>query len=113
MFDWKRHQVCLAEGPDDSSVLLAIRPERLANEGGDGEETVVWDDGSRQRAFPLGRVLEDEPSQFRFEDDRGRIFTLRPLTARLYADHVRDQVGGPELKTDGDVRSFYLAPRPW
>ena len=57
MFDWKRHQVFLAEGPKDSYVLLAIRPERLAGEGGDGEETVVWDDGSRQRAFPLGLVL--------------------------------------------------------
>ena len=113
MFDWKRHQVCLAEGPDDSYVLLAIRPERLADEGGDGEETVVWDDGSRQRAFPLRRVFEDEPSQFRFEDDRGRVFALRPMTARLYAGRVRGQVGGPELKTDEDVRSFYLALRFW
>ncbi len=113
MFDWRRNQVCLAEGPKDAYVLLAIRPERLADEGGDGEETVVWDDGSRQRAFPVGRVLDDEPGRFRFEDDRGRAFTLRPLTARLYADRVRDQVGGPELATDEAVREFYLAPRGW
>ena len=112
MFDWERNQVCLAEGPRDAYVLLAIRAERRADAGGDGE-TVVWDDGSRQRAFPLARVLDDEPELFRFEDDRGRTFTLRPLTARLYAERVRERVSGPPLGTDEEVRAFYLAPRGW
>ena len=112
MFDWRRHQVCLAEGPADSHVLLAIRPERLADVGGDGE-TVTWDDGDHSRAFELKRVLDDEPDRFRFEDDRGRRFTLTPLTAGRYADRVRDEVGGPELPTDEAVRDFYLAPRRW
>ena len=104
MFDWDRHEVCLAEGPRDSYVLLALRPEQRG-------DTVVWDDGSHQRAFAVERVLTDEPDRFRFEDERGRTFTLRPLTARLYAERVREQVGGPTLATDEKVRAFYLAPR--
>jgi len=112
MFDRTRHQVCLAEGPADTYVLLAIRRERLPDQGGDGE-TVTWDDGDHSRAFPVGRVLDDEADLFRFEDDRGRRFVLRPLTAKLYADRVRNAVGGPELETDDAVRRFYLAPRGW
>ena len=112
MFDWRSHQVCLAEGPADTHVLLALRPERLPDVGGDGE-TVAWDDGDHSRAFPLGRVLEDDPDRFRFEDDRGGRFTLTPLTAERYAERVRDAVGGPDLPTDAAVRAFYLAARPW
>ena len=112
MFDWTRHQVCLAEGPADSYVLLAIRPELLPDQGGAGE-TVTWDDGDHLRAFPVGRVLDDEPDRFQFDDDRGRRFVLRPLTAKLYADRVREAVGGPDLATDDAVREFYLAPRGW
>lgn len=112
MFDWMRHEVCLAEGPAEAHVLLAIRPERVADKGGEGE-TVAWDDGDHRRAFPLQRVLVDEPDRFQFEDDRGRRFTLRPLTAKLYADRVRAAVGGPGLATDEAVRAFYLAPRGW
>ncbi len=112
MFDWRRHPVCLAEGPADSYVLLAIRPERLADVGGDGE-TVTWDDGDHSRAFELKRVLDDVPDRFRFEDDRGRRFTLTPLTAEVYAQRVRAAVGGPDISTDEAVRDFYLAPRRW
>lgn len=112
MFDWTRHQVCLAEGPDDAHVLLAIRPERVPDQGGTGE-TVVWDDGDHRRAFPLSRVVGDEPAAFSFQDDRGRRFALKPLTAKLYRDRVRGPAGGPELATDEEVRDFYLAPRSW
>jgi len=112
MFDWNRHQVCLAEGPKDTHVLLAIRPERLPDEGGDGE-SVAWDDGSHQRAFELARVITEESDLFRFEDGEGRRFILQPLTAELYAARVRDEVAGPELSTDEAVRDFYLAPRGW
>ena len=106
MFDWKQHEVCLAEGPRDAYVLLALRPELRG-------DTVVWDDGGHQRAFTVERVFSDEPDRFRFEDERGRTFTLRPLTARLYAERVRDEVGGPKLATDEAVLAFYLAPRAW
>jgi len=112
MFDWSRHLVCLPEGPDDAHVLLAIRPERVPDVGGDGE-TVIWDDGSRQRAFPLASVIEDAPDRFRFRDDRGRVFTLQPLTAARYADQVRSKAGGPALASDEEVREFFLAPRAW
>ncbi len=112
MFDWTSHQVCLAEGPTDAGVLLAIRPERVPDQGGTGE-TVVWDDGDHRRAFPLSRVVGDEPAAFSFQDDRGRRFALTPLTAKLYRDRVRELVDGPDLKTDEEVRDFYLAPRSW
>ena len=112
MFDWEKNKVCLAEGPKDAYVLLALRPAKLSDEGGDGE-TIIWDDGDHQRAFPVDRVLDDEPELFRFEDDRGRRFTLRSLTARLYAEKVQAQVAGPDLPTDEAVTEFYLAPREW
>ena len=112
MFDWEKNKVCLGEGPQDAYVLLALRPARLSDEGGGGE-TVIWDDGDHQRAFSLARVLDDEPDLFRFEDDRGRRFTLRPLTSRLYAEKVQAQMGGPDLATDEAVSEFYLAPREW
>jgi hypothetical protein len=76
-------------------------------------ETVIWDDGSHMRAFPLAKVIDDEEGQFRFEDARGQVFTLRPLTAALYATRVKAKVGGPILKTDDAVQHFYLAPRGW
>ena len=112
MFDWRKNQVCLVQGPRDSFVLLAIRPERLPNVGGE-DETVAWHDGDHERAFALARVLEDEPDRFRFEDELGRIFTLQRLTAALYTKHVRHEVGGPSLDTDEAVQAFYLAPRAW
>ena len=110
MFDWPHNQVCLAEGPRDSFVLLAVRPERLLDTGGDGE-TVAWHDGAQERACALAKVHADEPRTFRFEDELGRTFTLRPLTAALYASHVRDEASGPELDTDEAVHALYLAPR--
>ena len=110
MFDWEGHQVCLAEGPSDSFVLLAIRPERLKNEGGSGE-VIVWDDGDHQRAFILSRVIEDSEELFRFEDDQKREFSLRPLTADLYARKVQKEVEGPELPTNESVQAFYLTPQ--
>jgi hypothetical protein len=117
MFNWNKHRVCLAEGPRDSFVLLAIRAEFVSNSSNDGAaasgKTVIWDDGSHQRAFPVKQVIVDESALFRFEDDRGRVFALRPMTAEFYEDKVRAQVGGPDLETDDDVMEFYLAPRGW
>lgn len=110
MFNWDEHQVCLAEGPNESFVLLAIRPERLKNEGGSGE-VIIWDDGDHQRAFILSRVIYDSEDLFRFEDDHKRQRSLRPLTAQLYAARVQKETGGPELPTDEKVRAFFLAPR--
>ena len=112
MFAWTKHEVCLVEGPKDTYVLIGIRPERHKNTGGNGE-TVIWDDGSHQRAFPVGKALEDDSALFRFEDQRGQQFSLRPMTKKLYDLHVRDVTGGPELKSDEAVRAFYLQPRPW
>jgi hypothetical protein len=117
MFDWKRHRVCLAEGPAETYALLAIRPERRPDRYSDGQiaesETVIWDDGSHMRALPLAKVVTDEEGLFLFEDDRGQVFTLRPLTAALYAALVKAKVGGPELDTDEAAMEFYLAPRGW
>lgn len=112
MFEWSKHSVCYAEGPEGTYVLLAIRPQRKKDIG-QNTETVFWDDGSHERAFPLGKVLKDNPTAFEFEDDRGRRFSLRPLTPELYEQKVRYGTGGPELKTNKDIQDFYLASRSW
>jgi len=112
MFDWERHKVCFAEGPPETFVALAVRPTKVEHVGGPGE-TVTWDDGSHERAFEIGRIVRDEPARFEFVDHVGRRLWLVPLTARLYTDRVRELVHGPELKTDKDVRAFYLQPRSW
>lgn len=110
MFDWNSHQVCLAHGPDDAGVLLAIRPD--TRDSGDGD-VVVWNDGTHQRAFILRDVIEDTADRFEFRDDMGRVFSLQPMTAKSYAAEARANVVGPELETDDDVRRFYLQPRAW
>jgi len=112
MFNWNQNPVCLVEGPADTHVLLALRPELVVDDGGPGE-TVTWDDGDHLRAFPLARVLQDEAGVFQFEDDSGRRFSLRPLTAARYGDAVQPLTGGPALLSDKAVQAFYLAPRRW
>jgi hypothetical protein len=110
VFDFEQSPVCIASGPRDTHVLIAIRPFR---DGEVGESTVLWDDGDHQRAFAAEAVLEDTRARFRFRDDRGRVFALEPMTASIYAARVRAVTGGPELATDRAVREFFLQPRGW
>ncbi len=107
MFDFPNTPVCVASGPRDAYVLLAIRPERR------GDEDIVWDDGTHQRAFGVAEVLEDTRARFRFRDDRGRVLSLEPMTAALYGAKIQAETGGPDLTSDRAVRDWYLQPRSW
>ncbi len=109
MFDFDKHEVCVADGPKDTYVLIAIRPERLSGE----YEVLVWNDGDHQRSFAIRELLEDTQSQFRFRDERGQVFTLEPMNAKNYKSRVRPKTRGPELSTDRAVRDFFLQPRAW
>jgi len=111
MFEWNKHLVCYVEGPEGVHVLLALGPKRTFDQR-DNTELIVWHDGNREQAFPLGKVVRDSPSRFEFQDDRGRWFSLRPMTAEVYEQKVRAGTAGPELKTDQEVRDFYLKPLP-
>ena len=106
MFDFDKHEVCVADGPKDTYVLIAIRPERRSGE----YEVLVWNDGDHQRSFAIQELLEDTQSRFRFRDERGQVFTLEPMTADKYESRIRPETHGPALPTDKAVRDFYFRP---
>jgi hypothetical protein len=70
----------------------------------EGPDHVFWFEGNHRRIFELSRVLEQSADLFRFEDIRGDVFELRPLTLELYRKQVRQHtVGRPDFDTLGQL----------
>jgi hypothetical protein len=93
-------------------ALYAVEPE-----GGGVAGCVHWDPqrrlvtwlmpGGRQRAYTVARKLPARAGEvFAFVDERGRRFTLRPLTAKLYNASVR-LLGQPAYANQRELRAAY------
>jgi hypothetical protein len=110
-FDFERHKLCLAEGPEDANVLLALFPQ-ARNE----DSACTWMDGDHERGFQIRKLLRNEPDRLEFEDFLGRRFSLRPLTVELYRQRVRKKLlGGPAVRSQAELEEFFLVevPRYW
>ncbi len=81
-FQWPRAVVI--DGPD---AIAGYAPELELNY--EVPHVVSWQEGGHRRAFEVGKVLQDDAHAYRFEDTRGRQYTLRPMTLELYESHVR------------------------
>jgi hypothetical protein len=105
--------IYFVESPDDDSVRLAL--EVQIEEGPKGLPVISWSDTTRRRTFevfefktPAKALARAEPEDIRFISMSGRLYRLRPLTLRLYNDHVRETVHGrPVFSSDAEVQRFY------
>ena len=104
-YDWDRHELSRVRGPRDAHVNIAIRPERLDEDG----DLVQWFQPCHQRRFMVGEVIFDHPNRFVFLDEKSRRFELTPLTLADYRRHVRPTLdGAPAFANGKELRRFFL-----
>jgi hypothetical protein len=75
-----------------------------------GDENVVgWWDTNHQRMFVVKKITTNEPDLLKWEDTRGRKFTLRPMTLQSYNAKVKPKLSHrPSFKTLAEVQSHFL-----
>jgi hypothetical protein len=99
-FDFEKHTLCYTS---KFGGTIAMNPML------EGEDQVSWFDPTHNRMFDLAEVEKDTPDKLVWKDRRGRKHFLEPLTAEVYNKHVKPMIPtAPDLKTDREVREFYL-----
>jgi hypothetical protein len=87
-------EAVVVDGPD---AVAGLNPVATVE---DGETIVQWFEGNHARAFVVDRVLEDTVERLRFRDNRGRVYSLEPMTLARYREKVQSHtVGRPSFRT--------------